>query len=288
MNVLIWIEATRPKTLIATISPVLIGSAIAMSDGFFDLLVFFLTFFTAVCMQICSNLVNDYYDGIKGSDTPRRAGPLRLTSSNRVPAAKVKRTCILCFFFTFLLGSCLIWRGGWVIELLLGLSLLLAYGYSAGPFPLAYLGLGELVAFFFYGPIAVAGTYFLQAERFSAQAFLAGIAPGALACSILIMNNLRDREEDAQANKKTLAVRFGRFFGKCEYLFCLLIAILMPFLFFAQKPFLIVSSLIAIPILFYLPALFFAKEAQHFVPLFFKTIQLFFLYTFLFLFSWMI
>jgi 1,4-dihydroxy-2-naphthoate polyprenyltransferase len=287
-KLLIGIKATRPRTLIIGLSPVLMGTALAMSDGYFDLLIFFFTAMTALGLQVSANLINDYYDAVKGSDTKERKGPVRVTASGLFSLIAMKRLCVFSFLITLLFGSYLIWQGGLLISLLLVLSLVLAFCYTAGPFPLAYLGLGELFSFFFFGPIALGGTYFLQTKTLSLVSLIAGIAPGAFSCAVLVVNNLRDYEEDKKGNKKTLIVRFGRNFGKCEYLLCLSAAFFLPFCFLPTKPFLILNSLTFIPALFFLPAFFAAKEATDFIALFPKTARLYMLYTILFLIGWML
>jgi 1,4-dihydroxy-2-naphthoate polyprenyltransferase len=284
----IWFDAIRPKTLIISISSVLIGTAMAMSDGSFNPLMFFFTLLTAMGIQICANLVNDYYDYLKGADTKERKGPVRATASGLISSIAMRRACFFSFASTLIIGSYLIWEGGLLVSLLLALSLLLAFCYTGGPYPIAYLGFGEIFVFIFFGLFAVSGTYFLQTGVFSKEALLAGIGPGAISVAVLIANNLRDYEEDLKASKKNLVVRFGRLFGKCEYLLSLLIAIFLPFLFFPEKPFLLLSSLTLFPALFLFYSLFKAKDAAHFIPIFAKTPQFLLLYTFLFIMGWML
>ena len=280
-----WIQAARPKTLIAGISPVIIGSAIAFTDGAFDLVIFLFTLLTSLGIQISCNLINDYADFLKGSDTALRQGPLRVTSAGLVSVSGMKRAAAICIFFTALFGSILVYQGGIVIALLLAISLLLAYFYTVGPFPLAYLGLGEIFVLAFFGPIAVAGTAYLQTGAFSLNAFIAGFGPGALSTAILVTNNLRDAEEDTLAHKKTLIVRFGKTFGKCEYLFCILLAFLLPFYFMSQHPFILLASLIILPAFVALHSVF---TQQDFRPLLPKTAQMLMLYTILFSIGWML
>ena len=215
----IWLLAIRPKTLAASLSPILIGTAMALKTGFFDLLTFLFTLLTGLGIQIATNLANDYFDYKKGADTSARLGPIRVTQAKLVSESGM----IKMLFFTFLTvlasGSFLIWKGGAIFSLLIAAALLFALIYTAGPFPIAYLGLGEVFVLVFFGPVAVAATYFLQVGQFHLQPVIAGLAPGLLSSAILMVNNIRDIDEDQKAHKKTLAVRFGLPFGKNLYLF---------------------------------------------------------------------
>ncbi len=281
-RVQIWTLACRPKTLIAGISPVLIGTALAIAHGFFDLRLFLYTFATAIGIQISTNFANDYFDFIKGADTSERKGPMRVTQAGLVSPRGMMLGLMVALGITFLCGCYLVWHGGLVIAFALALSLLLAVIYTGGPFPLAYLGLGELFVFLFFGLVAVTGTYYLQTGHFSLSALLAGIAPGALSTAILIVNNVRDIDEDRQANKKTLAVRFGRTFGKLEYLFVILLSLLPLLCFYRQHPFCLLALFILIPAIPSLKTMMGHRNHLELNSLFAKTGQLLWLYTLLF------
>ena len=243
----VWTLAARPKTLVAGIAPVLIGTTLALCQGRFNLSIFLFTLLTALGIQIGTNLANDYFDFIKGADTAERKGFTRMTQAGFVTPAAMKRAMITTFAITLLSGGYLIWHGGALIAILLSLSVALGVLYTGGPFPLAYLGLGEFFVLFFFGPIAVLGTYFLQTGTYCLEAFIAGLSPGALSMAILIVNNVRDIEEDKKANKKTLAVRFGKIFGRCEFLFAILLSLIPPALFFSTHPFSCLTLLILLP-----------------------------------------
>lgn len=280
-----WLPAIRPKTLPASLCPVFMGSAMAFTSGSFHLLLFCMTLLTAVGIQIACNLINDYQDFLKGADTHNRIGPIRATASGLVSVATMKKASLLTVILTTLSGSVLIYHGGLLVAVLLVCSLLLAYFYTGGPYPLAYLGLGECFVFPFFGPIAVGMTYTLQTGTFSAEPFIAGCAPGAFSTAILIANNLRDETEDRLHNKKTLIVRFGTLFGKCEYLSCLLVALLLPLYFFSTHPFALIATLTLLPAALLLPTLFTPNDYRTLLP---RTARLLLLYTLLFCIGWML
>jgi 1,4-dihydroxy-2-naphthoate octaprenyltransferase len=211
-----WILAARPRTLGAAIIPVLAGGALAISTSAFDLLVSALILACAVLIQIATNFFNDAIDHVKGADTDQRLGPTRVTSAGLLPARRVMTGAFLALTLAALLAIPLVLRGGGIILLIGILSLLFAYAYTGGPFPLAYLGLGEIFVILFFGLIAVAGTFYLNALAFSAAAILAGLQIGLHSSVLLAVNNLRDLETDRAANKRTLAARFGLAFARRE------------------------------------------------------------------------
>ena len=211
-----WILAARPRTLGAAIIPVLAGCALAVSISAFDPLVSALILASAVLIQIATNFFNDAIDHAKGADTDQRLGPTRVTSAGLLPARRVMTGAFLTLMLAALLAIPLVLRGGGIILLIGILSLLFAYAYTGGPFPLAYLGLGEIFVILFFGLIAVAGTFYLNTLAFSAAAILAGMQIGLHSSVLLAVNNLRDLETDRAANKKTLAARFGLTFARRE------------------------------------------------------------------------
>ncbi len=284
----IWLEATRPKTLIAVVSPVLIANAMAMKIGFFDLRLFLFTLVTGLGIQIGTNLANDYFDCIKGADTINRKGPIRITAAKLASPARVKYAFISVFALTALAGTYLTFVGGPVLALLLTLAIILGIMYTGGPYPLAYLGLGDLFVLIFFGPVALLGAYYLQTKQLDTAALLAGIAPGALSNAILIINNLRDREEDRLANKKTLVVRFGKVFGKVHYTAMLLIACSIPLLFWESHPLCMLASLSIIPATMLITSVLRYKEGESLNSLLEKTGKLLFFYTLLFCLGWML
>jgi 1,4-dihydroxy-2-naphthoate octaprenyltransferase len=219
-----WIEAARPKTLWAAVAPVGIGTAIAFAHEGADLPVAFCALLGAVLIQIGTNFANDYFDYVKGADTAERKGPLRATQSGLVKPIHMLRACMLTYLLVFLPGTYIVWRGGWPFIVIGVLSILSGVLYTAGPYPLGYIGLADLFVLVFFGPVAVVGTYYLQTLELQPEPFVASLGPGLLAVALLTVNNLRDIDEDRKAKKKTLAVRFGRWFARAEYLFCVVVA----------------------------------------------------------------
>jgi 1,4-dihydroxy-2-naphthoate octaprenyltransferase len=213
----LWILAMRPKTLPAAGCPVLVGSALALQADRFQFIPAALCLLFALFIQIGTNFANDYYDFIKGADTEERQGPKRMTASGLIPLKRMKIMTAVIFFMAFLFGVGLLPFGGWWLLLVGIISIMLGYGYTAGPFPLSYLGLGEIFVMIFFGWVAVCCTYLVQAGSISFLSFLGGTAVGALSTNLLVINNHRDVETDIKADKKTLAVRFGRGFSAFEY-----------------------------------------------------------------------
>jgi len=222
-----WIEAARPKTLPASISPVIIGCALAFRDGAFQWIPALLCFGVALLAQIASNFANDYFDFKKGADGSDRLGPERAVAQGWItPKAMLKGT-FLMLGLTCLCGCGLLFFAGW--ELIpVGLAIALCVlAYSAGPFPLAYRGLGDICVLLFYGIIPVCFTYYVQTLTFSWLTLILSIAVGLLSVNILIVNNYRDYWQDKAAGKRTTIVLFGRRFGRIVYLINGFIALLL-------------------------------------------------------------
>lgn len=222
----IWIEAARPKTLIAAISPVLLVSAWAMAVQVFRWDIFGVTLLAAIAIQIGTNFANDYFDHKKGADTDERLGPRRATHAGLVSPDTMKKAFITMFGIASLLGVYLIGIGGWPIAIIGLCAVAMGIGYTAGPWPLAYIGLGDLFVFLFFGLISAMGTAYLYTGNIPEIAWMIGISCGCLSTAILAVNNLRDRHEDKKTGKKTLAVRFGATFTRFEYTMCLYIGFL--------------------------------------------------------------
>ncbi|WP_367871494.1 1,4-dihydroxy-2-naphthoate octaprenyltransferase [Luteolibacter sp. Populi] len=202
--------ATRPKTLPAAIVPVWAGCVLAWRlTGRFDLLLALCTVGGAVFIQIATNLFNDAIDAAKGADTERRLGPQRVTASGLLSRRAVMTGALVFLLLAILCGAVLIHAAGWPILAIGVPSMYLAYGYTGGPFPLAYRGMGELFVVAFFGLVAVAGTVFVQTLQWRPEALLLGGQIGLLSAVLISINNLRDREEDATTGKRTLAVRLG-------------------------------------------------------------------------------
>ncbi len=175
-----WIIAFRLKTLPAAVAPVLIGTAMACGHGVQDYTMALVALFGAVMIQIGTNLANDYFDFIKGADTPDRIGPTRVTQAGLIAPSDVRNVMILVFLLAALSSIVLILHAGWVIALIGVLSILSGVFYTAGPRPLGYMGLGELFVLVFFGPVAVGGTYYVQSLEINPAVVIAGFGPGLL------------------------------------------------------------------------------------------------------------
>lgn len=221
-----WALAARPKTLAAGVVPVLVGTAVAWREGSVHWGAATAAAVCSILIQIATNLANDYFDAKKGADTEDRLGPERAVQKGWIsPGAMLAGTAI-ALVLAFLLGLYLIALGGPVIAVIGVVSLVAAVAYTGGPYPLAYVGLGDLFVFLFFGLAAVVGTTWVQTLSAPPAAWIGGAATGMLATAILVVNNLRDRTTDAVAGKRTLVVRFGPRFARVEHAFM----ILMPFL----------------------------------------------------------
>ncbi|MDP1609359.1 MAG: 1,4-dihydroxy-2-naphthoate octaprenyltransferase [Chlamydiales bacterium] len=220
-----WVLAARPKTLIASISPVVIA-AVQVQALRWDL--FFLCLCFSVCIQIGANFANDYFDYLKGADTSQRIGPARAAQSGWLTLPALRKGISVVFTLAALISLPLLFRGGFWGVCVVVFSILFAIWYTGGKRPLGYLGLGELLVLVFYGPVAVLGSYYVLTLQMNALVVYSSLPPGLLACSILIANNLRDEISDRAAQKRTLVVRFGRTFGQWEYAASILFAGLFP------------------------------------------------------------
>ena len=222
-----WIEASRPKTLPASFSPVLLGCALAYRDGVFQIVPSILCLCVALFAQIASNFANDYFDFKKGADKEDRLGPKRAVASGWITPKSMLRGTFITLALACLCGCGLLFFAGWE---LIPVGIAIAFcvlAYSAGPYPLAYNGLGDVCVLLFYGVIPVCFTYYVQAHAFTLLAFLLSLALGFLSVNILIVNNYRDYEQDKIANKRTTIVLFGRRFGRLFYLINGILAILL-------------------------------------------------------------
>jgi 1,4-dihydroxy-2-naphthoate octaprenyltransferase len=219
-----WLLATRPKTLVAAVVPVVVGTALARGlSGTFHPLLFGCALAGAVLIQIGTNLVNDAADFQRGVDSAGRVGPVRVTQAGLLAASSVMTAAWLCFAAAVLASIPLVLARGMPIVAIGLASILAGYAYTAGPYPLAYHGMGELFVIVFFGIVAVAGSYFVQTPAVSVEAVLAGIAIGCLATVILTINNLRDLAQDRGAGKRTVAVQLGERGARLEVaLFALL------------------------------------------------------------------
>ena len=211
MNISAWWTAFRPNTLIVSIAPVLIGISLSVRDNnFSSYFVAILTLLAAILIQFGTNLINDLYDYIKGADNKQRIGPIRATQSGLLSKNSIQKGAFFCFTLALFIGIYLVYIGGMPILIIGSLSLISGYCYTAGPYPLAYNGLGDIFVFIFFGLIAVPGTYYLQSNiLFDINSILIGSSIGFLAVAVLCVNNIRDVQSDSKVGKKTLVVRFG-------------------------------------------------------------------------------
>ncbi|WP_448190783.1 1,4-dihydroxy-2-naphthoate polyprenyltransferase [Azospirillum sp. sgz301742] len=206
----LWLQAVRPRTLTISVVPVVTGLAFAWAEsGLFHPMVALATLLGAVLIQAGTNLYNDAADGERGLDKAGRVGPPRITAEGWASAAQVKRGAWACFALAALIGLYLAAVGGWPILLVGVLSILAGWAYTGGPLPIAYTPLGEIFVFLFFGVAAVCGTFCLQAGTVSWAALAAGAAIGLPAAAVLHVNNHRDRESDARAGRRTLAIVAG-------------------------------------------------------------------------------
>ena len=182
----------------------------------------------AVLIQVATNFANDLLDFEKGADTEARLGPKRITQAGLASPAAMRRGIVTVLALTFLCGLYLVWRGGWPILVVGLVSVAAGLLYTGGPRPLGYMGLGDVLVFVFFGPVAVAGTYYVQALTVNPTVVVAGLGPGLISVAMLAVNNLRDTDEDHRAGKKTLAVRFGRGFARAEYIAAVVAACVLP------------------------------------------------------------
>lgn len=214
-----WIIGARVKTLPAAISPVLVGTALATDINWINAL---LALIVSLSLQISVNYANDYSDGIRGTDS-NRVGPIRLVGSGLASAKSVKQAMFVSFSVAAIAGLILALQISYWLLVVGALSILAAWGYTGGRKPYGYFGFGEVSVFLFFGVVATVGSYYIQNQRISSQSILLSIPVGALACAILVMNNLRDLPLDAQAGKRTFSVRIGD--KKTRYFYVVLLVL---------------------------------------------------------------
>ena len=231
----IWWETIRPKTLIAGASPVILGSALAFHDGNFSPVIAGVTLFCALMLQIGANFANDYFDFVNGADTPERLGPRRALPEGLISKRQLLYGMGTVFAAALMSGAYLTIVGGRIIFFIGITAMLMSVFYTAGPVKLGYIGLGEAAAFLFFGPVAVTGTYYLQAGRLCFEALMLSASPGLFALALLTVNNYRDRKEDTRTGKRTLAVRYGAVFARKLYAVSLISAFLIPCLLVFSK-----------------------------------------------------
>ncbi len=209
-SIRIWLMAARPRTLPAAIAPVLVGTALAGFLHVFHPLRFVAALLGALFIQVGTNLSNDYSDARRGADTEDRLGPVRVTAGGLVPPRQVLIATYVSFGLAVVAGAYLIAVAGWQLLIVGAASILAGVGYTGGPRPYGYEGLGEAFVFLFFGVVAVAGSFFVQVTHLDWEAFALSVPVGLLAAAILVVNNVRDIDSDRRAGKRTLAVKLGR------------------------------------------------------------------------------
>ena len=215
-----WILGARIKTLPAAIAPVIVGTSLADQIKVINAL---LALIVSLSLQIAVNYANDFSDGVRGTDT-NRIGPTRLVASNLATASSVKNASFISFFVAIIAGTLLAFNTSiWLIAVGL-ISILAAWGYTGGKKPYGYLGFGEVVVFIFFGIVATVGSYYVQVEQISSNALLLSIPMGSLSCAILVINNLRDLNQDKLVSKRTMAVKLGDASTRIFYLLLLVLA----------------------------------------------------------------
>ena len=223
-----WVGAARPATLTAALVPVLVGTAVAHVSGGARWDTALAALFGAFAIQIGTNFANDVFDAEKGADTTARVGPVRAVSAGLLSARAMRSAMVLAFLVATAFGSYLVWVAGWPVVVIGALSIASGIAYTGGPYPLGYHGLGDVFVMLFFGLVAVLGTVLVQTGALPWLGWVAALPIGAIATAVLVVNNVRDRDTDVLAGKRTLVVRFGRRFGELEYGALLLLAYAIP------------------------------------------------------------
>lgn len=230
-NVLLWFRIVRPQTLFASLCPVIVA-LLTMNETVVSWTVAWVTIVCALGLQILSNLINDYYDFVRGTDKKGRAGFKRALAEGEVSENQMRRACLVTLAICIISGLYLVANGGWVILAIGVTALLFAWLYTATSHSLSYLGIADIFVFLYYGVIASSGTYFLQTGGFSWEVFFAGAVCGLISMCVLLINNLRDMDDDRLAGKRTLPVRFGKKAGEGLMLVVVLLMPVMAYLAF--------------------------------------------------------
>ena len=224
----LWLVAARPRTLPAAVAPVLVGTALAASEGTFKPLRFACALIGSIFIQVGTNLANDYSDARRGADTDDRLGPVRVTAGGLMPPRQVLVGTWVAFGMAVAAGAYLIAVAGWELLLVGVASIAAGVLYTGGPKPYGYEGLGELFVFLFFGVVAVVGSYFVQVEELTWEAFALSVPVGLLAAAILVVNNVRDVDTDRRAGKRTLAVKLGRAGARRLFVVMIVLALAAP------------------------------------------------------------
>lgn len=284
----LWIYAARPKTLFIGAAPIIFGSLLAFKHSTFDLQTFILCLLGSLLIQIGTNYSNDYYDFLNKADTSLRKGNIKVLEQGLLSLGSMKNAFIACFFLAGAVAISLLQRGGLPILAIACVCIVFSISYTAPPFPLAYLGLGDLFVVVFYGPIATLTCFYLHAHFLTLENAFIGVIPGVLGLGPLIMNNIRDLDQDRIANKKTLIVRWGDVFGKYYFFSILGLGMVLPYvhsLLFDKNPFVFLTTLAYVPVLKNLPLLSNFTDRQQLHQLFIASAKIVPLYTLLYVLS---
>ncbi len=244
----LWLLAARPRTLPAAVAPVLVGTALAGSEDTFRVLPFVAALVGSTFIQIGTNLSNDYSDARRGADTEERLGPVRVTAGGLMPPRRVLIGTYVAFGVAVAAGLYLAAVSGWELLVVGAVSILAGVLYTGGPRPYGYEGLGEFFVFFFFGVVAVVGSYFVQTEEVRWEAFALGVPVGLLAAAILVVNNVRDVDTDRRAGKRTLAVKLGRERARVLFTAMVVISFLVPPLLVPALSPWVLLALVAVPL----------------------------------------
>lgn len=264
-----WVAAARPKTLTAGAIPVFVGSALAASQKHFNFWAFAAALVGALAIQVGTNYVNDAADHLKGADTEERLGPARMAAQGLLTPRALFIGAGIAFLVSFIAGLYLVYIAGWPLLAIGLISILCGIAYTAGPFPLAYWGLGDLFVFIFFGLVAVCGTYYVHTLELNSLSLAIAALVGLQGVTLIAVNNTRDIPTDLKAQKKTLSVRLGDR-GARLYTTC---TILLPFVFlplvvfFYKLSFLVLLPLLALPLAFLNMRALFVVQGKGFNPL---------------------
>ncbi len=234
----LWVQGARPRTLPAAIAPVLVGAGAAVGVGSSEPSWWRLPFalIVSLALQVGVNYANDYQDGIRGTDNDR-VGPMRLVGSGAVSASGVKNAAILSFAVAALAGLIIAATTSWWLVVLGAVCIIAGWGYTGGPSPYGYLGLGEIFVFIFFGVVATTGTTYAIVQTVTMESVVASLAVGSMACALLVVNNLRDIAGDSKSGKRTLAVRLGDRTTRGIYVFLIVAAAVAMIVVSFQRPF---------------------------------------------------
>jgi len=287
-----WILACRPATLWAAVAPVAVGGAVAFGVGGFRLGPAVAALLGAILIQIGTNFANDVFDFEKGADTAERLGPTRAVQAGLLTPGQMRGGMAVAFALAFGCGLFLVhalgglgsWPAGWPILLIGVAGIAAGIAYTGGPYPLGYHGLGDLFVILFFGFGAVGGTVYALAARVPETAWWAAVPMAGLSTAILAVNNLRDRETDAKAGKRTLAVRLGATGARWEYTLQLLVSYLTPPLLLARglAPWPVLAPLVTLPLAVELLRRVWRQEGRALNPCLGGTARLLLLYSVLF------